>query len=158
MSGIHQQYMPRQLNLLIVPYSSHSSSKYTTVSQLGTSTHIAQDLGAMPHQVVFLILLPPALVNFKSSSFAYIAFQSSFDIIITFFVGFYCLCPRWIPFHPVQNMYQTSTPLQGASNYVSNKWLFAPIGLRIKKLCLFYYGAAICPEGFQNAQHWKILP
>ena len=87
--------------------------------------------------MVLLILLPPALVNFKSSSFAFTAFQSSFDIIITFFVGCYCLCPHWIPLHPMQSMHQTSAPLKDASNYLSNKWLFAPIGLRIKKLCLF---------------------
>ena len=108
--------------------------------------------------VVLLVLLPPTLVNFKSSSFVYTAFQSSFDIIITFFVGCYYLYPCWIPLHTVQNMYQNSPPLQGSSNYLSNKWLFTPIRLRIKKLCSFYYGAAICPEGFQNAQRWKILP
>jgi hypothetical protein len=48
MPGIHQLHMPQQLNPLVVTYSTHSTSKYTIDFQLGTSTHIAQDLGAMP--------------------------------------------------------------------------------------------------------------
>jgi hypothetical protein len=51
MSGIHQLHMPRQLNPLAMTYSTHSASKYTIIFQLGTSTHIAQDLKAMPHLV-----------------------------------------------------------------------------------------------------------
>src|SRR6185312_14902286 len=102
--------------------------------------------------MVPLILLPLVLVNFKSSTFVHKVLQSSCDIVITFSI--ICCCLFFIEFldHPAQNMYQNSTPLQGASNYLSNKWSFALNGLRIKKLCLFYYGAAICPEGFQNAQ------
>ena len=46
--------------------------------------------------MILLILLPPALVNFKSSSFVHSAFQSSFDIVITFSVVCCCTFLRWI--------------------------------------------------------------
>jgi hypothetical protein len=52
--------------------------------------------------------------------------------------------------HPVQNMYQNPTPLQGASNYLSIEWLFASFGFRMKTLRLFYSLAAICPENFRT--------
>lgn len=47
-------------------------------------------------------------------------------------------------------MYQTSAPLQVTSNYLSDKWSFTLIGLRMKKLCLFCSGAMICPENFRT--------
>ena len=46
--------------------------------------------------MILLILLPPALVNFKSSSFVHSAFQSSFDIVITFSVVCCCTFLCWI--------------------------------------------------------------
>jgi hypothetical protein len=36
---------------LAMTYSAHSASKYTITFQLGTSTHITQDLGEMPRLV-----------------------------------------------------------------------------------------------------------
>jgi hypothetical protein len=39
------------LNPLAMTYSAYSASKYTIIFQLGTFTHIAQELRAMPHLV-----------------------------------------------------------------------------------------------------------
>ena len=100
--------------------------------------------------MVLLILLPPTLVIFKSSSFMHKTSRSSFDIFITFSVACCCLFLVELLLHPVQNMYQNSTPLQGASNYLSIEWLFASFGFRMKKLRLFYSLAVICPEKFRT--------
>jgi hypothetical protein len=51
MSGINQLHMPQQLNPLAVTYSANRASKYTIIFELGTTTHIAQHLRAMPHLV-----------------------------------------------------------------------------------------------------------
>ena len=96
--------------------------------------------------MVLLILLPPTLVNFKSSSFMHKASRSSFDIVITFSVACCCLFLVKLLLHPVQNMYQNSSSSKSASNCLSNKCSFAPFGFWMKKLRLFYSLAAICPE------------
>ena len=65
----------------------------------------------------------------------------------------YCLLLslfHWITLHPVQNMYQTSIPLQCVSNSLFNECSFTPDGLRMKELCSYYSGTTICPEEFQN--------
>ena len=60
--------------------------------------------------MVPLILLPLALVNFKSSTFVHKVLQTSCDIVITFSIV--CCCLFFVKFldHPSQNMYQNSTP------------------------------------------------
>ena len=54
--------------------------------------------------MVPLILLPPALVNFKSSTFVHKVLQTSCDIVITFSIV--CCCLFFVEFldHPAQNM------------------------------------------------------
>ena len=55
--------------------------------------------------MVPLILFPPALVNFKSSTFVHKVLQTSCDIVITFSIV--CCCLFFVEFldHPAQNMY-----------------------------------------------------
>ena len=102
--------------------------------------------------MVPLILLPLALVNFKSSTFVHKVLQTSCDIVITFSIV--CCCLFFIEFldHPAQNMYQNSTPWKALWNYLFNEWSLIPNGLRMKKLWSFYSGTTLCPE-----KHTKIL-
>jgi hypothetical protein len=100
--------------------------------------------------MVLLILFPPTLVIFKSSSFMHETSRSSFDIVITFSVACCCLFLVELLLHPIQNMYQNSISLQSVSNCASNKCSFALFGSRMKKLRLFYSWAAICPENFRT--------
>jgi hypothetical protein len=52
---------------------------------------------------------------------------------------------------PKQKVYPSSTPLHSAQNFLSNKSLFAQIGLRTRELRLFYFGNEICPEISERA-------
>ena len=100
--------------------------------------------------MVPLILLPPALVDFKSSTFVHKVLQTSCDIVITFSIV--CCCLFFVEFldHPAQNMYHNSTPWKALWNYLFNECSLIPNGLRMKKLCLFYYGATICRRDFRT--------
>jgi hypothetical protein len=47
-------------------------------------------------------------------------------------------------------MYWTITTLQSAWNYLSNEWLFIPIGLRTRELRPFYFVGASCPGRYDG--------